>query len=235
MNSTRELLSVSDRLRINRAISDAERLTSAEILPAVAPLSGRYDRAEDLVGLWTGIILCGLVWHFFQGVTTGGGDWTDDPQIAVGFPVLLLVLLGGFVLGAVLASRIDWLRRLFTPDRQMEEESLLRAKEVFFDSRLHRTEAATGVLIYVSLYERKVVLLTDDAIRAQLSDRSLEEVRDTLLTSLRKNGLVEGLDAAIHLLGKFLEVSLPAREGHANEVRNEVIVLDGSESADALA
>ena len=48
------LITDADRQRINAAIADAELHTSAEIVPVVASASGRYDRAEDIAGLWLG-------------------------------------------------------------------------------------------------------------------------------------------------------------------------------------
>ena len=42
------------RRAVAQAVAEAEGKTSAEIVPVVATASGRYDRAEDIVGLWTG-------------------------------------------------------------------------------------------------------------------------------------------------------------------------------------
>jgi uncharacterized membrane protein len=43
--------------RINEAIAQAESRTSAEIVPVVITASGRYDRPEDMVGLWLALVL----------------------------------------------------------------------------------------------------------------------------------------------------------------------------------
>ena len=62
MAKNKPLLSDSERLSVNQAISAAERRTAAEIVPAVARASGRYDRPEDIVGLWIGILACGVTY-----------------------------------------------------------------------------------------------------------------------------------------------------------------------------
>ena len=57
MLSAARFFSDADRKRINECVGTAELKTSAEIVPVVATSSGRYDRAEDLVGLLLGIVL----------------------------------------------------------------------------------------------------------------------------------------------------------------------------------
>ena len=59
----------------------------------------------------------------------------------------------------------DWLRRLFTPHTQMREEVLSRAREVFFDQRIHHTGGASGVLLYVSLFEHMAAVIADQSDR----------------------------------------------------------------------
>ncbi len=226
MSKKPSLLDSDQCLSINRAVAEAEQRTSAEILPVVARSSGRYDRAEDIVGLWTAIILAGLAWYFVQGVGTAGDSWIDEPYVRLGFLVVAVLMVVGFIGGAAVASRVHWLRRLFTPRREMDQEIVARAKAVFFDRRVHRTSESCGVLIYVSLYERSAVILVDDAVRAQLSDRSIEEVREELESGIRSDGTVGGSVRAVNLLGKLLEVALPAAEGEGNDIRNEVVLLD---------
>ena len=82
----------------------------------------------------------------------------------------------GFVLGAALASHVGWLRLLFTPRRQMRDEVAARARAVFFDSRVHHTAGDTGLLIYVSLYERMAAVLADQSIMDKLGQAALDEL-----------------------------------------------------------
>ena len=56
MKPASSLFNDQARERVNQAIAQAESKTSAEVVPVVATASGRYDRPEDIVGLWLGII-----------------------------------------------------------------------------------------------------------------------------------------------------------------------------------
>lgn len=212
------------RTQVNSAIAAAEKQTAAEILPVVAATSGSYDRAEDIVGLWCGLTLTGVAWFLFQGVTAGSG-WASEWVVGFGFWWVLLLMLVGYVGGVVLADRVDGLRRLFAPAREMESETVARAKAVFFDRRLHATSQGTGVLLYVSLLERRAVVLVDDAVAEKLDEKALEEIRDELLAGLREGSLAKGFNGGIQRVGSLLAESLPAGENRKDEVPSEVVVL----------
>ena len=213
------------RERVNDAVKEAEEKTLAEILPVVSRASGSYDRAEDIVGVWTGAIAVGLVWFVFQGTTPGGG-WAAEPSLSVGFWTLAGVFLVAFLCGVVLADRVDWLRRLFVPARELEREAIVRAKTVFFDRRVYRTSRGTGILLYVTLLERRVVVLADDTIADRLSERALSEVRDEIVDGLKAGDLAAGLVAGIERIGNLLGTSLPAEGDQIDEVPSEVVVID---------
>jgi putative membrane protein len=211
--------------QINTAVVAAERNTSAEILPCVATSSGRYDRAEDIVGLWLGVagmVAVSLLWppHYAE-----SGRW-DVPAAWV-FPVaLVLAAIVGFIVGAVLASRIAWLRRLFTPSRQMSDEVTQRAGAVFFDQRIHHTAGATGVLLYVSLYERKAVVLADQAILDKLGPNALQDVCDILTSHLCDSHPADALCQAIAAIGEKLAPVLPRSTDDLNELPDALVTLD---------
>jgi putative membrane protein len=212
------------RARVNAALKRAEARTAAEILPVVARSSGSYDRAEDIVGLWFAAVLAGLVWILFQGVEPEAG-WAGRTEVRVGFWPLLAAAFAGFVAGVFTADRVPALRRLFVPQRDLDRETLRRAKAVFFDRRLHRTSRASGVLVYVSLHERRVAIIADDAVAAKLSERALGEVRDEVASGLKDSDLAGGLERGIERLGNLLVVSFPAGGERQDEVPSELVLL----------
>ena len=131
------------------AVLKAESLTSAEIVPVAATSSGRYDRAEDIIGVFFGIIAMIVVW----GITPHSdaetaGSWGDAPVVLF----LALSIIGGFIIGAVIGSRIDWLRKLFTPRSELSKSVKDRAALTFFDQRVHHTSSESGLLLYVSFF-----------------------------------------------------------------------------------
>ncbi len=225
MQYASSLFSAADRQRINETIQAAEALTSAEIVPVVATASGRYDRAEDLVGLWLGVLLVVAVSVFSPAVVAEPGSWDSHPLLWQTLK-LVAVLLGGFLVGAVLSSRIAWLRRLFTPTNQMRDEVNQRARSVFFDNRVHHTQAGGGLLIYISLFEQIAVILANQQILDALGQSPLDQLCQTLTQQLRNNQPAEALCQTIQAAGEKLQPVLPRAQDDVNELPDSLVTID---------
>ena len=158
MKRASKFFSDDEKARIEKVVADAEAKTSAEIVPALATASGRYDRAEDIAGLWLGTIAMVIAWFFMQSQSAEVADWGSSWS-RLELPVLIAAIVIGFVVGAVLAAFIPSVRSIFTPRKHMVEEVQAAAAKAFFDTRIHHTEGATGVLIYLSLFERTGTIL----------------------------------------------------------------------------
>lgn len=226
MRRASEIISDAERARVRDAIQNAEQTTSGELVCVLATQSGDYDRAEDLAGLWLGGLLLAAAWFLWS--ATPAGEW-GPAELGVTWIELLIglgLLFGGFALGAFLASRIGWLRRLLTTSAQMESEVERAADRMFFQRNLGRTRERTGVLIYVSLFERMVRLVGDQAIAERLGDEDFFEVRDAILAGLRGKSLADGLVAGIRLCGEKLARHFPRRPDDRDELANDLFVLD---------
>ena len=213
------------RKAIAQAVADAERKTSVEIVPVVATASGRYDRPEDIVGLWMGILGLVVAWWVTPVVPPGSGSWSGMLEWQ-----RLLVFIGatvaGFLIGAALASHIGWLRLLFTPRQQMQDEVMARARAVFFDSRVHHTTGSTGLLVYVSLYEHMAAVLADQQIVDKLGQPALDEWCAALTGKLRALHPADALCQTIQLAGEKLAPVLPRAADDVNELSDALVILD---------
>ena len=100
--SASQLFNDADRQRVNESVRLGESRTSAEIVPVVATTSGRYDRAEDLAGLWLGVLLMIPVVIFWPApYQTESGSWGGSSP--VWFIIRLIVaVVTGFTAGAVI-------------------------------------------------------------------------------------------------------------------------------------
>lgn len=216
-----------DHQRVNEAIKAAEAMTSVEIVPVVATASGRYDRAEDIAGLWSGAAMLILVWFtcpvFSQ--TTESGDW-GQTSAAVRIAILLATLVGGFIIGAVVASRLGWMRRLFTPAEQMAEEVAARARTIFFDQRVHHTTGASGLLIYVSLYEHVATILADRQVLDKLGQAAIDGLCRQLTAQLHEGTLTNAIVSTITEAGNQLGAAMPRAGDDVNELADALVVID---------
>ena len=225
MKPASRLFDDEQRQRINEAVAAAEAKTSAEIVPVVATASGRYDRPEDIVGLWLGIAAMVVVWLALPKTETDPGSW-GGLALWVKIVCVVAAVVVGFIVGAVIAGRVGWLRRLFTPTRQMRDEVAGSAREGFFDSRVHRTAEGTGLLVYVSLYERMAAVLADQAVTDALGQSAIDELCHQLTDRLRTGDATEAICETIAAAGDRLAAVLPRSEDDVNELPDALVMID---------
>ena len=222
------LFSEEKRRCIAEAIATAEAQTSAEIVCAVATESGRYDRAEGICGILVAVISLGLTNFFvmgdYSGATASGQgvshSWSDPVGLGLFGQIVAICL--GYVAGNLLASYCQPLRRLFVSNREMEDETARSASRVFLSQRVRSTRQAGGVLIYVSLFERRVVVLADDGIMQHDGQAVVETARDTAIAALRVGKFVETFVTTIAGIAGRLQQVLPVEGKNDDELPNEL-------------
>ncbi len=215
----------ADRTAIARAVAVAERGTAAEIVPVVATCSDGYERAEDLVGLAFAALAFSLAWVFGQRLVPAA-EWGVEHDLALSLPVLLLVLLAGFLVGVAAARWLPALKRLALSRRVARARVLVAAQQAFEALHVRRTAAATGVVLYVSMFEREVCVLADRAVARLVDPGEWERTCALLIAALRRGAPADGFVAAIEHCGAVLARHLPAAPGDRDELSNELHVLD---------
>ena len=211
------------KLCIREAISEAESITSAEIVTVLTDCSGRYERAEDLAGFFLAIISLVFCWLNFQDVLTDG-VWlsAQNPNLQLDLGIIIFILVVGYLLGAFLASRIGWLRRLFCSSKAMKSCLHEKAIQAFQLQRVGKTKDGTGVIIFISLFEHMVFVLGDVGISKHLSNEDFVEVRDIILDGFRKKQKKDGMVEAILLCGQKLQKFCPLKPDDKNELCNDL-------------
>jgi putative membrane protein len=218
--------SAEEKKRIEAAIGEAEARTAGEIVPVVATASGRYDRGEDLFGLVCAIIALVVAWWLWQGIVVTPTEWALRYDLALGLPVIVIVVVAAFLLGAVVATYVPALRLPFISSGEMQEEVERSAAAAFQRFRVRRTAAGTGVLIYVSLYERVVRVLGDDAINAKVVQAEWDAVCTLAVEGLRANRGAAGLADAVRKAGELLSRHFPRQPDDRDELVNELHFID---------
>lgn len=225
MQRASEFLDEEQRKQIEKAVGEAEAITSCEIVPVVATASGRYDRAEDMVGLWLAVLAAVIVWCLFPRQLTEPGSW-DGTRFGTGLFTMIAGILVAFVAGAIAASRLGWLRRLFTPRKQMLDEVSTRARQVFYDQRVHHTSGSSGVLIYVSLFEHMAVVLGDQVVLEKFGQASLDRLCQQLTQGLHRGDSADAICNVIAEAGKQFSELMPRAGEDVNELEDTLILID---------
>jgi putative membrane protein len=217
-----KLLSTSEHDRVAAAIAAAESTTSAEVVVCIASRSGRYDRGEDLVGVAVALLCVAGAWLTFQGAHDESWGLTLD----LGLLPVLAIFVVGFSLGAAVATFLPGLSLFFSSRAEMYSNAHDRARITFQELGVRGTRAATGVLIYISLLERTVSIIGDNAITETIEQKTWDELRDTVIAGLREGRPSEGLCKAIEQAGATLAAHLPGSHDDTDELGNHLRIID---------
>lgn len=218
-------LDETQRAAVAQAVRAAERKTSAEIVPVLARESGRHDRAEDAFGFVLGLLSVAAVWLLWPHEAESG-SWSGPPAY-VELIALLAAMIVGTALGTALAIRVPVLRRLAILPAQMRAEVEAAARALFVARRIHHTKERDAVMIYVSLFERTVHVLPDQSVEDKLGAEAIARVCDAITGTLTREGDPSAaLIAGITQLGEALAEVMPGDGSDANEIEDDLVVLD---------
>ena len=196
-----ELLDPASFAAIEAAVHDAERCTSGEIVPLLAERSDAYAEVR-LAAAMLLALAAGVLWLAF----------VHDHRLW-----LVPTQFGVFALAAWAAGLRPVLRWL-APHAWLAERVQRAAEHAFHQLGLVETRDRTGILIYVSLLERRVVVLADRGIHARVADGTWDGVVERIVDGIRRGEADDGLVAGIRLCGEILERHVPRRADDANEL-----------------
>ena len=206
----------SDLEAIREAVQRAERRTRGEIVPMVVPVSARYRDASYLAGLIVALVtLAALVSVDYGWVRW---RWTGHHPGWMIVGVLAAYALGSFI------GRFPRVIRLLISNERMAMKVRLRAERAFYEQGLHKTKEGTGILIFLSLLERRAQILADQAIDARVPPGTWEILVRDLVQGIRADRQTKALCDAIARCGDLLALHFPASGGdNPNELPDELI------------
>ncbi|MEZ4903435.1 MAG: TPM domain-containing protein [Spirosomataceae bacterium] len=103
-----------------------------------------------------------------------------------------------------------------------ETDVLERAKEVFAELGMHRTDLKNGVLFYLAINDRKFAVLGDQGINERVPDGFWNEVRDLMRYHFIKQAYGDGLGKGIVLAGEQLKTYFPRQNNDINELPDDI-------------
>ncbi|HYQ17967.1 MAG TPA: hypothetical protein VEQ58_19475 [Polyangiaceae bacterium] len=189
-----------------RSVKHVEAHTSAEVVVAVRRRSGDYR-----VGAYhCGFLVGGLVIAYLL----------LAPQLFTVGDIALDGLLG-FGVGFALALNVSPLLRLWAREAKLAKNVGDAAKVAFFELGISRTSGRNGLLVFVSTFEQRALVLPDHGIDvAALGPRY--EAACAALSSAVKRRELGAFEAALESLGPVLGALMPRSADDVNELPDEV-------------
>lgn len=190
------------RAALTSCVREIEKDTDAELVLIVRARSGSYRHADYLFGSILAFV--GLNFLLFSPVS-----------FQVYWVAIDVALL--FVLGTFLSSRSSTIGYLLSRKKHRSEAVRTGAAAMFYEAGIANTDAEMGVLVYLSLLERKLELIADRGVLKGVPALDWNEI----LFELHQAGTKpepETLLKGLRNLGKLLTQHLPPTGENPNEL-----------------
>jgi putative membrane protein len=188
--------SPADQAEIERAVAAAERHTSGEIVPYVVGRSDDYPQASWKAAC-AGALIVALA---AAALRAWGGFWGPASAWWLALPAL-----AGAALGLIAAALLPGLRRALVAGSDLDEAVSRRAGLAFLEQEVFATAERTGILIFLSLFEHRVVVLGDAGINRAVAQDEWQAIVDEIVAGIRSGTPGAALARAIDRCGDLLE------------------------------
>lgn len=197
-------LNESDLTAIRSAVAEAEKTTSGEIVPMIVKSSSTTGHVFPILAL------------FFVALN----GWL------LGYEWLALIVSAGLIGLAYFLSRSSFFQRLLTTREDQEIQVHRRAELEFLELGLDKTAGKTGILIFVSLLEHRIVVLADKAINEKVAKETWSELVSELTTAIKAHQVHDGFIKAVHHCAEILKPHFPIHPNDLNEIRDHLVVKE---------
>lgn len=221
-------LSEADSEKVSAVITAAEARSSGEIVAVATPISDPYHDVAlhwallplFAVLAWAAWSPTALIWWY----NFLFGGWRPDPTLSELLTLLMFFAALKFTI-ALLVFKWRPLRLALTPAATKHRRVRRRAVTIFKAAAENRTAGRTGVLIYLSMAERRAEIVADEAILKVTDGHTWGEAMTALVADVREGRPADGICAAIERVGAVLSEHFPRSADDINEIPDKLIQL----------
>ena len=202
-----EIAGAAGKARIAKAIAVVEKKSSAEIVAVLRRSSGEYRHVDLAFGAAVAlVVLCIFLYH-------------PDEFDFTWFP---LEQAASFTLAAIACAYLPPLRRALSSRDARARNVQSSARAAFVELGVSATKGRTGILVYLSAFERDVVVVTDVGIDRKALASDLETSEQALRAAMRANR-IDDFARALEALGDALGRVHPVSADDVDELPNAVV------------
>jgi len=205
---SRRLFSAADEEAIRDAVAAAEKRSAGEVVPWIVEACDPYPEAGwkaaalgALLGLALGV-----------GVPLLAGAWGAAPLW-----LALLVIAGGAI--GLALGQLPAAKRLLVDGDVIDHRVRGAAQAAFVRGEVFATRERTGILVFLALLERRVVVLGDAGINSRVQPEEWQTIADEIVAGVRRSRPAAALAAGIEACGRLLaERGVPRYEEDVDEL-----------------
>lgn len=190
------LFQQADLEAIRAAVAEAEQKTSGEIVPYFVEESDAYPNA-----VWKGTALGAIAGPLLaEGIYQLGNFWGGLVPLWIALPAA-----AGGALGFLLTAYVPAVKRWMAGDDLLDLRTRQRAEIAFLEQEVFRTRDRTGILLFLSLFEHRVVVIGDSGINQKVEQSQWDGIVRTVVAGIRDGRPGEALSSAIRQCGELLQ------------------------------
>jgi putative membrane protein len=215
-----------DHDRVTAAVRAAETRTDGEIVTIVAAASDRYHDVSLHYAVLAMLLVPALL-AFRPGAADAiyaGIDPWQAPLVGALFGIALVLMVLVFLLVRLVLAWAP-LRLAVTPGSTKTRRVRRRALMLFRAGAEKRTRASTGVLLYLSIAERRAEIIADDAIHSRVPAETWGKAMAAVIAGVRDDRPGDGMADAVARIGLVLSEHFPRSGKPVNELPDRLIEL----------
>lgn len=102
-----------------------------------------------------------------------------------------------------------------------------QALRVFHQLAMDQTRDRTGVLLYVTIQERRFEIVADRGVDSFVKQETWENIARNVRDRILEKGLAAGICSGVEQVGEILAAHLPRKDDDVDELANQVSFDDG--------
>lgn len=194
----------SEVSKVEVAVGEAEKVTKAEIVPFVTRKATSPQRT-DLNRL--GAILQVLFYGLLVAVVVTGDQ-------------------SNLVIVAVIGIWLAKIRTQVIKNKYLDDLVWQRAVREFQESKMYKTVNQTGVMIFLSLEDKKVVILADPRVDEKVPKGTWDQLSNHMVEEISKNGVPKAFVSTIQELSCILAGAVPKENDLVDELPNQLVIKE---------
>lgn len=115
-------------------------------------------------------------------------------------------------------------RSISTEEPKKQIDAVDRAAEVFDMLQMNNTKESNGVLLYVAVEDRTLVIMGDKGINDVVGQNFWESTKDTIINHFKDGNMKQGLVEGILKAGEKLKKHFPHRKDDRNELPDDISI-----------
>ncbi|MEA2097198.1 MAG: TPM domain-containing protein [Candidatus Cloacimonadota bacterium] len=218
-------LSKDDMKKISSAVKAAESKTSGEIATAMIKESYDYAIYELMFAVIIGFLYF-VIMMFFAGnieqlLQEKFWDYSVNYLLMFyGFSTFMVMTIFYFI------GNISSIDRFIVPKKIRSQKVTERATRYFMESGVYNTKDRTGILIFISIMERRVELLADSGINEKISIEKWQSIVDNIIKGIKQKEIAAHLTESINECGDLLAEHFPIQSDDKNELTDDIDILE---------